>query len=346
MTKTDRCSDPGLPIVSIDSRQDADLDGFEMWHELCRPVLQTRRVEAEGTFQSSARFCETAGVVFGETCYGATRFERSPAQVRNGESDHIALHFLQHGREIGEADGYPLEVSNRQIVLQDWARPFVKESTAVHQLSAIIPRDLIPLSSRLFTRCPVHSWDIRSPGGVLLSNSLRAIFAELETFSMADGPKIANAFVGLINALLAADFENHAIPTGKTVQAVEQYVRQNLQNPHLGLKDIQEAFTLSRSSAYRMFEPRGGIRTFIQTERLAACHRELVRAKPATVSVRRIAERWAFHDISYFHRVFRKRFGMTPKEVIYQRNRDADSQFEISMRQRPEITTFHQWIGS
>ncbi|MEM7792571.1 MAG: helix-turn-helix transcriptional regulator, partial [Verrucomicrobiota bacterium] len=158
--------------------------------------------------------------------------------------------------------------------------------------------------------------------------------------------KIANAFVGLINGLLAADFEDHASPAGKTVEAVEQYIRQNLRNPDLGLRDIQEAFTLSRSSAYRMFEPRGGIRTFIQTERLATCHRELVRAKPATVSVRRIAEQCGFHDISYFHRVFRKRFGMTPKELIYQSSRDADSQFETSIRQRPEITTLHQWIGS
>ncbi|MEM0967439.1 MAG: helix-turn-helix domain-containing protein [Verrucomicrobiota bacterium] len=335
-----------LPVVQLDTRNDAELDGFETWHDFCRPVFDTKREKKSADYHTGVRFCEMEGLVFGETHYGAARFERSAAHLRGGEFDHLALHFVQRGQEVGSINGADTRISPDRVVLQDWAHPFARTSTEVHQLSVIIPRDRVQLSDVLYKRAPVHEWNIGSAGGRLLSHSLRAICGGMDEFSVQDSPKIANAFAALLNNLLESDLKGQPGSAEMGLPAIHEFLQRNLQRPSLGLEDVQRAFGLSRSSAYRLFQKEGGIHKFIQNERLAACYRELLKSESASKSIRWICERWGFRDLPHFYRSFRKRYGITPSEVREQAGHRADSRHSRLPKHSLSVATFHQWIGA
>ncbi|MEM6821679.1 MAG: helix-turn-helix domain-containing protein [Verrucomicrobiota bacterium] len=335
-----------LPLVHIDTRKDTELSGFDIWHDLCRPVFDTRQEKTSADFNVAIQFCEMEGLVFGETQYGAARFERNSAHLRGGESDHLALHFVLQGQEVGTIDGADTKISPDRIVLQDWAHPYARTSTEIHQLSVIIPRDRVPLSDVLYKHAPVHQWKLDSAGGRLISHSLLAICGGMNDFSAEDSPIIAGAFAALLNNLLASDLKGQPKSSAMSLPAIQDYLRRNLQRPDLGLEDVLRTFSISRSTAYRLFYDEGGIHRFIQNERLAACYRELLNPENASRSISRTCELWGFRDVSHFYRSFRKRYGITPGEAREQAEYITNSEdFQIP-KQSPAVATFHQWIGA
>lgn len=71
---------------------------------------------------------------------------------------------------------------------------------------------------------------------------------------------------------------------------------------------------VSRSRLYRIFEPLGGIASYIRKRRLLRT-RDALSDIEDTRSISRIAEQWGFVDASAYSRTFRHEFGISPKEA-------------------------------
>ena len=71
---------------------------------------------------------------------------------------------------------------------------------------------------------------------------------------------------------------------------------------------------VSRSRLYRLFEPSGGIYSYIRRQRLLQA-RDALSDNTEMRPVGQIAEHWGFIDPSAFSRSFKHEFGMSPKEA-------------------------------
>lgn len=177
------------------------------------------------------------------------------------------------------------------------------------------PREELPstLVSEV-TGCQV----LDTPSGLLLRDYLLLLADQLPRMTIADGQRLAEATRAMI-ALAAAECparqEAAAAPLGAVQLAqVHSFIRANLGSARLGPMRICQVAGIARSQLYRLFEPYGGVALFIQRERLNAAYRALTDPND-TRSIGEIAEASGLFDASSFSRMFRRAFGIPPREL-------------------------------
>jgi YesN/AraC family two-component response regulator len=105
------------------------------------------------------------------------------------------------------------------------------------------------------------------------------------------------------------------------LQQVRDLIQENLTDPAFGNEEICKALGLSRTQLFRKLKALTGMSvvTFVRFYRLHKARQLLINTD---LNISEVAYRVGFNDPSYFGRVFRKEFGMTPKEC-----RDKEQMF-------------------
>lgn len=132
------------------------------------------------------------------------------------------------------------------------------------------------------------------------------------------GFRVAEATTQMLAAVIAPSQEGFvqaqapidAVITSRAIRAIEL----NLTDPGLGPEFLCKNVGVSRSRLYRIFEPAGGISNYIRRKRLLETCRALADDTSAH-SVSHIAEQFGFVDPSSFSRMFKREFGISPKEI-------------------------------
>jgi AraC-like DNA-binding protein len=95
----------------------------------------------------------------------------------------------------------------------------------------------------------------------------------------------------------------------------EDYARQNFRNPNLNAASAARAFGVSERSVQKAFAARETtFSEFVNALRLQDCARALGPFDRSGGSVSAIAYDAGFSDLSYFNRLFKTRFGQTPRD--------------------------------
>ncbi len=93
------------------------------------------------------------------------------------------------------------------------------------------------------------------------------------------------------------------------------FIEAQLGRADLGPDDLVEAFSLSRATLYRLFEPLGGVSAFILDRRLNRALQAITAPHAAPLRLKQLAHDLGFAHPTSFTRAFKKRFGMPPHEV-------------------------------
>lgn len=339
-----------VPRVSFDAPSgDAGRQAFDMWHELCRPAFDTAPNDAVEKFQVDFDWYNLDGLVFSWTKYSAMQFHRTAQHVENAGADLVVLHLLLRGREDLEVADRPVVMAPDRIVLVDWSYTFTRQTTAVEQYSIGIPRHLLPLGQRLCDLGPVLQWGLNSAAGNMLANAMTSVWAGIPNCSQRDASQVSSGFLGLLSGLIEArlgDAPDPYVIRPAMLAAMKSYLMRRLANPSLGAHDLVKAFRCSRSTVYRLFQGCGGVNAFIREQRLVGCMRALKNPRRTTVPLSEIAHAWGFDDAAYFHRIFKKRFGLTPGEAarLGEQNQKLCDHAK-STDPPPNVRTIHQWLG-
>jgi transcriptional regulator GlxA family with amidase domain len=132
---------------------------------------------------------------------------------------------------------------------------------------------------------------------------------------------IATHVHDLIALTLGATRDAAEIAHGRGVRAarlaaVKDDIAKRLDQPNLSVAAIAVLHRCTPRHIQRLFEDEGTTFTdYLLTQRLARAHRMLTNPLRAHEKVRSVAHDVGFGDLSYFNRVFRRRYGDTPSGV-------------------------------
>jgi AraC-like DNA-binding protein len=288
---------------------------FDAWREANAsflihhiPPSRPESYEAEATTWSFGRLALTRA----ETPGGA--YSRTAECLRRDGLDHWCFSMALQGSRVHRTRDQITMMQPGQIMLDSLAQPFEVARTRSSWLFLYFPRDLLPETGALAHGCRM----LNTPEGRLLAAHLRLLSAELPVMSATEAERMAEATQAMIALAVAPGARAEETVSGPVAAAqimrLRALIRANLGSATFGPARLCRLAGISRSQLYRLFEMHGGVALCIQRERLAAAHRAL--SNPADLrSISEIAESVGLFDASSFSRMFRRSYGVSPREL-------------------------------
>lgn len=242
------------------------------------------------------------------------RYRRSRHRLVD-DLDHIVVSCLLSG---GIALAHPAAKRLRpgDIAILDLSAPFTFAASEADALHLIMPRwalpasiaDQHPASPRILSR--------GSAMGIIVRGMLEALAAA--ALRLAGGETLALS--GVIPELLASCLASTAAPPhagtrGSIGQRLRRHIEENLHRDDLTPLTIARELGVSRTQLYRQFEKVGGVRSYIRRRRLRRSLIALCDPRHLDRRIGEIAYDAGFADEAHFSRLFRQRFGVSPREA-------------------------------
>jgi AraC-like DNA-binding protein len=288
---------------------------FDAWREANAsflihhsPPSRPESYEAEATTWSFGRLALTKA----ETPGGA--YSRTAECLRRDGLDHWCFSMATQGSRVHRTRDQISMMRPGEIMLDSLAQPFEVARTRSAWLFLYLPRDLLPEASGLSHGCRM----LNTPEGRLLGEHLRLLAAELPNMNAAEAERMAEATQAMIALAVAPGSGAEQAISGPVAAAqimrLRALIRANIGSATFGPARLCRLAGISRSQLYRLFEVHGGVAQCIQRERLAAAHRAL--SNPADLrSISEVGESVGLFDPSSFSRMFRRSYGISPREL-------------------------------
>ncbi len=232
--------------------------------------------------------------------------------------EHLVLFSrLLEGRTRGTSGD---EVINRRpgpIYVSDQARPFEAIIGHNHMQSVYIPKSKLGLESDM-TSIPTEIYRTCTPGK-LVHTGMDNLFATLWRNESHISAAALDQFIACLKIAmgaspLRADIRMHA--RNALFDLICKYIEQNLGDFALSADSVLSEFGVSRSSLYRMFEDKGGVRNYITERRAVRALLEISEAPHIRGQIRMAAERWGFLTPPTFSRTIHRIYGASPGSLF------------------------------
>lgn len=313
-------------------------DAAEQYRKACARMFHITLLSPEETFYNRLEGYNLGGVVFAE-CQGvAQRFDRGLPQIVGDGSESLMLVLdLDGGAWRGDYDGRLASSEAGAIRVVDMTRPFSLTTGPYRTLYMFLPRaHLEPQAADMDFHGLVISDQVGS--GRLLAAHMRTLWDTIEDMTSSDAAIAAKAAATLMSGAILSRCESArggARPVEKMLLTTgRQYIQQRLADTDLTPEAVREHLGVSRSLAYKVFAPVGGISAFIQGRRLDQAFDAILQDRAEQQTLAEIAYRHGFRSDAHFSRAFRARFGVTPGRL--RRVGESAREEGLSALERPD----------
>jgi AraC-like DNA-binding protein len=115
-----------------------------------------------------------------------------------------------------------------------------------------------------------------APGISILNAAARALQAELDHLAPDNVDRIVGGLWSVATRLLPVSHSSTSAPAEfESFATICRYIETNLAARDFGIERLTRTFGLSRASPYRLFEPVGGVASYVRSRRLARARQEL-----------------------------------------------------------------------
>ncbi|QPF84063.1 AraC family transcriptional regulator [Bradyrhizobium genosp. L] len=293
---------------------------YEAWREgICRGFCRLDVGPAgDDRIDCHNEFTQLHSVVIATPQGGSARFARTRALLDDG-CDDLVLIFATRGKVQVTQAGTAIELARGQICLTEMNIVGAADLTRSGGFTTTrFPRRL------LLQVAPLAEDQLARPLGLD-----RALNAMIERYSAlctdmageldARGQQAAAHhladLVGLALGGRAEKQERDGLAKAR-LDLMKADVLKNLDNGKLTIEAVARANALSARQAQRLFASSGTtFSEFVLEQRLLLARRLLLHETGAARKVSDIAFTVGFNDLSYFHRSFRRKFGIAPAEM-------------------------------
>jgi AraC-like DNA-binding protein len=293
---------------------------FELWRWAVSPMFEidaakpqdrtSYRVRSDGYYYD--------GMPISATHAAATCYDRPSRVIAKAGIDHVVLSLYEDRDYLICTDGQERIVRAGDIVALDLSRPSRIIAPEAASITVMVPRHL--LSSLAANLDDSHGLMLPkgSPLNALLASHMRELLIQAPLLDRVAGLAVTRATAALAAACLGTAEEGR-VPASTGIRAavlrlIRQAIDENLGNPDLGPDFLARRFALSRARLYRMFEPLGGVKSYIQQRRLMRLHQAISDPVFFHESITTLAERYGFMEKSVLSRAYRALYGVSPSE--------------------------------
>jgi AraC-like DNA-binding protein len=273
-------------------------------------IYRTDPVEPFNTLFATAALGE---ILFVYTEITGMRWERRLQDIRSSDFDPLIVNMMVEGFAQGDFDGREFREEAGSFHFHDLAKPSTHVSTASRTFSLVLPRAVA--SALLGPLDDLHGLVVNGPCAALLLGHAEQVWQALPLLDRSGADALGRSFLDLLlvaSAQARSSAASEATTDGKLRRRAEAMIATRLNKP-LSIAGLCRELHVSRRSMFAAFRQDGGVHHYIRAQRLDGVKFALAdveRREP----IGTIAARFGFCDASHLTRLFRARFGMTPRE--------------------------------
>ncbi|MEU3860115.1 helix-turn-helix domain-containing protein [Streptomyces sp. NPDC028722] len=202
----------------------------------------------------------------------------------------------------------------------DSSRPFrMSMRRPIHMVSVKFDHRLVDLRAGLEHPLGAAVWCGAKGASVLLAGLLRSAAPHMAEFDTAVADQLGSSVASLVTAVCAEKLGTAGRDPAAARQAllhrVKTFARARLNCPELSPGLLARSHNISLRYLQLLFqEENTSPALWIRNERLARCRDDLADPRTAHLTVAGVAERWGLDSASHFSKLFRERYGLTPRE--------------------------------
>jgi len=261
------------------------------------------------------------GILLAASNGTSAEFSRTPETLKDGY-DGMCLVIATAGRVLISHEDHSIELSESQMCLGDMSVLCGTRMSSDCEVKTIrIPRPLLlTICPRAEDRLALALGD-QAPVREAITR-YHALAAELGPRTDAVGQHlVAQHMVDLVALLLGTDADrtelaNYRGHSAARLDLMRADVMANLSRGDLTIYSVAQKAGVSPRHAQRMFEQTGTTFTeFLLEQRMLLVRKLLLDPLNRWRKVSDLAHSAGFPDVSYFNRMFRRRFGVTPSDM-------------------------------
>ncbi len=288
------------------------------WVEfLARFCLQPSQIDGEADLYASARWIVSPlGIAFARLKSGVQNLRSQADRAEDGI--WLALH-LEGTARLSTPDG-DLLLNPGDIAYGPLRSEFsVCFETQYQQFFVKIPRAI--LASRLISLSGLQTGVIQGGSGFghVFAGMLGSIADTIENFNANQFQPVEIALTEFLATCLVSEVSTKTLRGATSTQMgilnrICQQIEARLGESELSRNSLAEAEGISPRYVQKLFENAGeNFAHYLRLRRLERCRSELVNPLYAHLSITDICFRWGFNDSAHFSRVFRERYGTSPR---------------------------------
>jgi AraC family transcriptional activator of tynA and feaB len=240
---------------------------------------------------------------------------RGSREIRTTGDEWAVVLFNLQGREIFEQSENCSELGPGGSVLWQSTKPArFTVLEPLHKRCLFVPRALLEEFCPNFHRLTGLSLHQETAETQLFLSFIAEVIRAFPSLDSAGQATAARVTVELLAAAVQPQLGIEPVTLREALfPTICRYIDRSLGDPSLHPPTIAAAHSISLRTLQLIFAERGEtVSERIRRLRLDHCYTEL---SQAALPVTSVAFRWGFVDVSHFSRVFKERYGVSPREV-------------------------------
>jgi AraC-like DNA-binding protein len=250
---------------------------------------------------------------------------RDRGQIGRGGDAYLNVVYIAEGQELLTIDGKELLLTKGMFTLWDSTRPMTfTTGDYIQQITLMIPherlRRALPGAER-FVGVPISA--ARGLGGLFVDHFL-AIERRMGELSDGEASSVLTSTLDLLSFALGAA-RPEQVPSARMalLRKIKVYIERHLPEPDLDVARIAADHRITVRYLHKLFEETDSTAAgWIRRRRLELCRRDLSCRGLRGRSITEIAFHWGFNDGGHFSKLFKREFGVAPRELRAQASRD------------------------
>jgi AraC-like DNA-binding protein len=298
-------------------------DQFDAWHESIKVIFDVDPLEGytpDRGFAASVRAFHLGSLLVSQVDFEGQHFLRGKHRSAVDGLDHYLVQLYAEGGQVGTADDDELRMLGGDVQILDLTQSNVTQAEASRTIAVVVPRDALDQALPKAAGA-LHGLILRGDRGAggLLADYMRSLVTRADTMTVDDASSVAQVTTDMIAACARPTVETMmrariALDT-TMLERIQHHIAANLHSPGLHPEALSGLFRISRSRLYRLFEPLGGVASYIQEQRLLRAHAALSDPTQQHRRIYDIAFALGFSSEAHFSRLFRSTFGLSPSDV-------------------------------